>query len=218
MGMVFKDKPRTGKFANKAGSYEQAIRVKTPVINPGDPVEIEQYFTGYGEIRSAKAICYPSGDLFNATDSYVLMSLKENEKGLLVFGGDKQPFKDTGITIDLNAGILHEGWRECTLFFDITQGGTPQLLTETKQDEAPFKYHLLTLKKIKPGNYYIEFYLSYFNGEVWKSSSKKVEFKIQNFFERHDVVLGWLALAVTISALVRFTLIPIIQWIATLCS
>ena len=73
----------------------------------------------------------------------------------------------------------------------------PQILTETKQQEAPIKYHLTTLKNIKPGVYYLDFYFSYFNGDVWRSDCRKVEFKVQNCLERHSVLIGWLALLAT---------------------
>lgn len=213
---MLKDKPRTGKFAERPGSYEQAIRVLTPVISSGETVEVEQYFTGYGEIKSAKVVFYPSDDFFDSKVSYILNSIKEKTKDVLVFGGNKTRFESTGVTFGLQ-GFMKEGWEESTLFIDTGDGPAPQVLTETKQDEAPFKYVLTTLRTIKPGTYYLEFYFTYFNGEVWKSSSKKIEFRVQNFFERHDVVIGWLALAATISALARFIVVPTVMWLAALC-
>ncbi|MEZ9200673.1 hypothetical protein [Shewanella sp. 10N.286.54.B9] len=205
-------KPRKGKFAEKSGSYEQALRIKTPVISPGETIEIEQFFTGYGDIKSAKALFYPSDDVFDKDKSYVLNSIKEKEPGLIVFGGHKKKFDNTGITFSLS-GIQKEGWEESTLFIDTGEGEPPQILTETKQDEAPFKYHLTTLNNIKPGRYFIEFCFIYYNGESWKSSSKSAEFKIQNFFERNDTFIGWVALAATISALIRFAVIPVGSWL-----
>ena len=205
-------KPRKGKFAEKSGSYEQALRVKNPVISPGGTIEVEQYFTGYGDIKSAKAVFYPSDDIFDKDKSYILNSIKEKEPNLIVFGGNKKFFEDTGVTFAL-AGIQKDGWEESTLFIDTGEGEPPQILTETKQDEAPFKYHLTTLKNIKPGSYFLEFCFIYYNGETWKSSSKSIEFKVQNFFERNDRFIGWLALAATASALIRFAIIPVVIWL-----
>jgi hypothetical protein len=209
---VLKDKPRTGKYSGKFGAYEQALRIKTPVISPGEKIEIEQYFTGYGEIKSAKGVFYPSDDVFDKKKSYVLVGLKEKEKDLFVFGGERKTFTDTGITFSF-AGFIKDGWDESTLFVDIGEGEPPQILTETKQDNAPFEYHLETNQNIRPGTYFIEFCFTYYNGNVWCSSSKTAEFKVQSFFERHDTLIGLVALAATISALVRFAIIPMASWI-----
>jgi len=205
-------KPRNGKFAERHGSYEQALRVAKSVISPGDLIDIEQYFTGYGEIKSAKTVFYPSDDVFDKEKSHVLVGVKEKEPGLIVFGGQKKNFENTGITFGL-MGIQKEGWDESTLFIDTGDGHPPQVLTETKLDEAPLKYRLTTEKNIKPGIYTIEFCFTYFNGNVWKSSNKSIEFKVQNFFERNDVLIGWIVLAATISALIRFAVIPISSWL-----
>ncbi|WP_347332827.1 hypothetical protein [Marinimicrobium locisalis] len=207
-----KEKPRSGKFAERHGSYEQALRIKKSVISPGDAVEVEQYFTGYGEIKSAKAVFYPSDDVFDKEQSYVLHSIKEKEPDLIVFGGIKDRFTSTGITLGL-VGLQQEGWDESTLFVDTGDGHPPQVLTETKQDDAPVKYYLTTPKNIRPGIYFLEFCFTYYNGDGWKSGTKSIEFKVQNFFERNDTVIGWVALAATVSALFRFAVIPMGGWL-----
>jgi len=105
-------------------------------------------------------------------------------------------------------GIKGHGWNADTQFFDVSSGPIPQIFTETKSVEAPFKYVLKTAKKIKPGMYYLEFVFTYFNGEKWVSSTKNIEFKVQNFLERHAVSIGVLAMVASLSALIRFVFVP----------
>lgn len=80
-------------------------------------------------------------------------------------------------------------------------------------DDAPFKYELTTKKSIKPGDYSLQFILTYYNGETWKSDSQSVEFKVRNFLERNDVLIGVFALVASIIAIVTVGIIPLINWI-----
>jgi hypothetical protein len=211
---MLKEKPRMGAYADSDGSYEQVLRLLTPVVDPGDDVIVEQLFTGYGEIKHAKLTFYPNDDVFFPDKSYILNGLYEKESNLWVFGKDKHKFENTGVTFGFG-GMKTDSWDESTLFFDVGGDDSLQILTETKQDEAPFKYVLRTKKDLKPGTYSLEYYFTYFNGSSWKSSTRKIDFKVRNFLERHDVLIGSIAIVASISALVRFVVIPLGQW---LCS
>jgi len=48
------DKPRNAKNWDKPGSYKTIFRVLSPVLDRGDMLEVEQFFSGYGEIENAK--------------------------------------------------------------------------------------------------------------------------------------------------------------------
>lgn len=87
------------------------------------------------------------------------------------------------------------------------------IFTETKQDEAPFKYVLKTDKKLKPGMYYLEFVFTYFNGARWMTSTKNIEFKVQNFLEKNAISIGVLAILASLSVLTRFVFIPALIWV-----
>jgi len=71
------NKPRNGENAEKAGAYEQCLKLITPVIHPGDIIEIEQYFTGYGEISGAKIAFYPSSEIFDRDNSHIIKASKK---------------------------------------------------------------------------------------------------------------------------------------------
>ncbi|MEZ9739850.1 hypothetical protein AB4283_19990 [Vibrio splendidus] len=209
---MLKEKPRMGAFASSDGSYEQVLRLLTPVVDPGDEVIVEQLFTGYGEIKHAKLTFYPNDDAFFPDKSYILNGLYEKEENLFVFGKDKHKFENTGVTFGFG-GMKADSWDESTLFFDVGGEESLQILTETKQIEAPFKYVLCTKNNLKPGTYSLEYYFTYFNGTSWKSSTRKIDFKVRNFLERHDVLIGYIAIAASLSALVRFVALPVGKWL-----
>jgi len=88
-----------------------------------------------------------------------------------------------------------------TQFFDWPQNAdvdvVPTIATERKLRKAPITYELRTQRNIKPGRYYLEFYFVYNDGKGWKTSTKKVEFTVRNFLERHAVWIGKMALFAT---------------------
>ncbi len=205
--MEWPEKPRMGKFSEKNGSYEQGFKVSSTVLNPGDSIVIEQYFTGYGNIRRAKTVFFPISDIFDKEKSYVLHSIKIDSSGLHTFGGSKDGIQDTGVSFSLQ-GMKNKGWEESTMFMDIDNGedvefSIPQLMSELKLGEAPFKYHLTTSKNILPGPYSLEFHFIYFNGDAWKSSVKKIDFKVQNFFEQFNKEIFFLGIFFTSMAFIK---------------
>lgn len=183
--------PRHGPEADKTGSYEQVFMLHNPVIQPGDTLRLQQFVTGYGDIRYAKLVFYPPPEIFNSERSFVINGFRD-EGGKLAWGGKKQPVHSKGFTSFL-AGVgsdkHHAGWHVHTMFFDVhapEPGMQPQIATETSQEYAPFDYQLVTNQDILPGKYSLEFHLTYFNGAAWKTSSKKVDFSVQNWYERNE--------------------------------
>lgn len=211
------EKPRMGLNASDEGAYEQVIKLVNPVINPGDTLEVEQFFTGYGSITGVKLGFFPNVDVFVSEGSNMISGLYEKSSEEYAFGGHVQPFDNTGLHINLTgSGIKMEAWNEeekPTLFCDVSDNETPQIMTEMKLENPPVKYVLKTNKKIRPGMYSLEFYFTYHNGTSWKVSTRKAEFKIRNFLERHDVLIGGVAILASVSALVRFALYPWIVWL-----
>lgn len=212
-----KHKPRLGKHAECTGAYEQSIKLITPVINQGDLVLAEQYFTGYGKIDSAKIAFYPSASIFDGDKSFIVNGIK-NQNGKLLNGASRFPFTDVGVAITMQ-GVGRSDWEDsdATQFFDVSEGDLPQIYTETKQEEAPFKYELKTKRNIRPGTYSLEFIFTYYNGECWVTTTKNIEFKVQNFLEKYSVQIGIIAGLASISALIRFAVIPIGKWLSQFC-
>ncbi|QHD06567.1 hypothetical protein PspR76_12900 [Pseudomonas sp. R76] len=108
------------------------------------------------------------------------------------------------------AGLSYTPDDESTMIFDVEQASKrPILASEKKLNHAPFEYTLKTKKALSPGEHYIDFYLTYFNGEKWITSKERVSFKIRNFFERHAKTISALAIIASISGIIRFLASPI---------
>jgi hypothetical protein len=208
--------PRRGPFADEPGAFDQAIKITTPIVDPGETVQIEQYFVGYGSISAAKMLFYPSNDIFDLSHSRIVNGLTEVEKGRLQFGGQSNALAVDGGVARLG-GLKTPTWREETLFFDLEGsddvGPAPVIATEVRLGRAPFEYALKTRRAIRPGKYSIEFYLVYYDGKAWRTNSKRAEFHVRNVLERHQISIGLLAVVSTVSALWRFVALPLWEWL-----
>ncbi len=74
----------------------------------------------------------------------------------------------------------------------------PMLITEHQLGKAPFEVHLVTSKKARAGSHTLQFLLTYFNGEVWKTSVRDATIVVPSFYERHTVALWAVGIVVAI--------------------
>lgn len=203
---------RSALNGDKPGSYQLATRSGKTTINSGEILEFEQYLTGYGNIQTPKLQAYISTDAFELESSYIRNSLVRTELNgefKLSWGNQKDKLSDTGFTF-LMQGISHREGDESTMLFDaMPMSKNPILLSEQKLEHAPFEYTLKTKKSLSPGEHYIDFYLTFFNGERWVTSKERVNFKIRNVFERHAKKISALAIIASLSGLIRFIVAPI---------
>lgn len=200
------DKPRGKKYADAPGAYQLATRVEHNVIDPGEVLNIEQFITGYGNIAQAKIYCLISSQLFDKERSHIKTGLQPNDDpehpAPLRWGRDEH--KPDDMFVLALSGVRKEGWDESTIFFDAPFPGN-QIITERDLKGPPFEYSFKTHKHLKPGDHYIDFYLTYFNGEKWVSTKERISFKARNFFERHSKAFTSLAIIASICAILRFT-------------
>lgn len=194
-------RPRMAKHAEKTGAYLLASRINSTVVDPGKYFDFEQYITGYGDISSAKLQCYISGDIFESGQESYLRSGLALKDGKPWFGSSDYYLDSVGFTCHL-AGI--NNWGESTPFFDSEVNGLSSLVTEKKLKNAPLTYRLKIKKSVKPGDYRIDVYFTYFNGEKWQCSRETVSFKVRSFFERWSTPLSILGVIVAVAALFRF--------------
>ena len=219
MGFItFKNKPRTGKYADEIGAYHLASRVFSKTINPGDIFEFEQYITGYGDSQCPKMQCYISSEIFDKENSYILSSLKQ-DGNKISFGNQSDKIGDEGFTCHL-AGAMAEGWDESTQIFDkyCDSAGARSLFTESKAENAPFHYKLKLKDNVKPGDYSIDFYFTYYDGHRWQCSKESVDLKVRNFFEKHAKVISSLAILATSLSIFRFGVLPFAKWLVSVFS
>lgn len=214
---VNNDEPQEGLYYDKAGSYKQVFRVHTPVIDKGEKIKIEQFFSGYGINHFSKLVFFCSKDIFEQDSSLITYGYKENEidkdgKKSFEYGGEKKEFDKIGMFFDLSGAIKLNDWKHPTMYFDVNQSNCRQISTEMVVNESPFKYELKTKKNIKPGLYYLEFNYTYFNGVKWETDNRVVEFKVRNFIERHDTLIGVIATIASILAILGLGILPFFQW------
>lgn len=207
----FNNKPRTGKYADEIGAYHLASRVFSKTINPGEVFEFEQYITGYGDIRTSKIRCYISYEIFDKEKSFVISSIKA-ENDTISFGNKEDKVGDEGFTCHLQ-GVKHEGWDDSTLMFDVGREneGAKSIFTESKVGYAPFHYKLKLKDNVKPGDYTISFYFTYYDGHQWQCSRENVDLKVRNFFERNAKVISSLAIIATGLSIIRFGVLPVLN-------
>lgn len=176
----------------KIGHYDIAIRLLNPVIKKGDTLNVEIYITGYGQISGAKLVFYPSSDLFQISTSKVSYDIYSKE-GKLYHGNTESFISRNGTTLPLTGGQEPQDDNELpTIFVDILDSGY-QISTEVRSGKAPIEFNLHTLKSVKPGQYSLDFYFTYFNGSEWSGSQQSVSFTIQNILQRHENIAASLA-------------------------
>ncbi|MCD9506126.1 hypothetical protein [Photobacterium phosphoreum] len=210
--ITFKDKPRTGMYADEIGAYHLASRVFSKTINPGETFKFEQYITGYGDIRNSKIQCYISSEIFDKENSCVINSLKK-DGNKIGFGNQSNQIDDEGFTCYLS-GVQADNWDESTLFFDKggDSKGSKSVFTESKAENAPFFYKLKLKNDVKPGDYSITFYFTYYDGHRWQCSKETVDLKVRNFFEKHAKIISSLAIIATSLSIIRFGFLPLAKW------
>lgn len=204
--------PRTGKNSEEKGHYDFVARITNAIVDRGDTIVVEIFFTGYGVIDNSKFAFYPSISILDLNGSSCLYSIKSevsaNGGEVLSWGGLEWKFDkgtETGVVIDLSAGIVHSSWRDQTptLFFDAFQiTPCPVISTETTQlDKAPITFKLKINKKASPGSHFLHFGFTYYNGSEWGGSTQQIPFTIKNTFQRHEILIAWIGLVGVILAL-----------------
>ena len=214
---IFKYKPRTKIDFDKPGNYDLVIQIQKSEIDPSSPLDIDIYFSGYGEIRGSKIFFSNEENIFNDESSYVLTDLGSNNKDPFYWGYTKQSIKGEvsrfviGLqgagTSDPNAD---KDWKVATPFIDLPSAGAESdstnflILTELKLGTAPISIHLGDCSK-NYGNHNFTIVFTYFNGKEWKGQSKTLSYHINNPIESHPVwtwIAGIIAFFITVLGIV----------------
>ncbi|WP_445672424.1 hypothetical protein [Pseudomonas inefficax] len=202
--------PRNWENSEACGSFALASRVSEAVLNPGETLKFEQFITGYGEIKQCKIQCYISSDIFEHTASKITHGINKDPKsGMITWGQQSHNVGGEGFHIIFN-GLQAPQWNESTVFFDATPG---MLATEIILTKAPLDYALKTKKNIKPGAHYLDFYMTYFDGYEWRITKERVDFRINNSFEKHSSLISFLAFAALIVTILHDGIGPALELI-----
>lgn len=195
--------PRAGPFGDRPGVYSLVAKLFTPVINRGGLVSFQLFFSGYGEIKIGKVFLTLPAEIFDARKAKISTDFFfDGTKKKWWWGANPSYGQLTqSIVITQTGGVKLDWWEDTTQFFNPGDETTIHLSTEsvTTKDPSdvrgsgPMNFDLSTHGNIRPGNYSIDIVFSYFNGEAWCASPKRVEFKVQNFLERFATEIGIVA-------------------------
>ena len=179
--------------ADCPGAYGLVLKLQNSVLDPGDPVLLEIYISGYGQIESTKLVIYPSVTAFDPEQSDYQMGAKL-EDGLVTFGNQVCPLDPSGTG---NTMTLAED-----LFMDVPDSPLMILTEKRLGGSAPVQLNFHLLKKARPGSHAIAMRLTYFNGNAWASSDGLATVKVRNLFERHEGTVWVLGFAVAVLGIV----------------
>jgi hypothetical protein len=173
----------------------------TPILDPGDALRIELFFTGYGEINQAKLFFFPSDAVFDIQKSWVESGFHKTADGF-AWGGSRELFLNSEMAMLVSfQGLQLQGWTEKTSFLD-ADAHVNVIATEMKYcGKAPLELSLQTAKNIKPGKYYIEFCFTYYDGQKWRSNTRRAEFTVRTFIERHQQKVAIWGIVASVSGL-----------------
>lgn len=104
------------------------------------------------------------------------------------------------------AGVTGDNWTAPSLFFDATNQpesstGIHRIATETKTPNAPVEFSLQTHRTIPPDTHRLYFYMTYFNGQEWKTAKQAVDLMVRNFFQRNEAFTWTVGILAFIAAL-----------------
>jgi len=200
--------PRIKQNYDSPGYYDISVSQDKSELDPGESLKISLFFTGYGQINMSKIAVHSSRLDFFDTSSYVMSDLKI-EGNEMTWGAVKHNFGN-GLWI-INMGGIESRTEDSSYYLGsyVDVDSHPSdlaIMTESMWQNAPITLYIKLKKNLEPGNYYINFYYTYYNGKTWAGSSRVVQVKVNNFIERHAV-----ALTIVTVVIALLGLIPVIE-------
>ena len=207
--------PRRKANYDKEGQYEVVAVANKKQLNKGEYLDVDVYFTGYGEIGLSKVFIVFSQNIVDSNNSIVTTSLKPLPNNRLMWGNET--FSINEITVlDMTGGIMvnKNNKDSASQYIDMTNEPADfGIITETKIQNAPISISYKIKDDIQEGEYSIAFYYTYFDGVKWKSSNSNVQFKVNSFIEEHILFFTVAGLVVAIIAAIPviFTIVEFYQ-------
>ena len=206
MPIDFGARPQNAQNSDQPGAYELVVRTTKVEVNPNDSTDVEVYVTGYGHIEGAKILFSPPPYFIDPAWVKVTYNIAVAPDGRMQFGVTESMFSEGGGILRLTGGVQVNGWPATSMFFDITdKPNDPAVIhmiaTEQKFDKAPLEFSLQTHKKIPAGSHPLNFYLTYFNGQEWKTDSKTIQLTVPNWFKQHEAItwtIGIISFLITV--------------------
>jgi hypothetical protein len=198
-------------------AYSLIIRNRTPIVKPGQTIEIEIFFSGYGIPEKNKLVVQCSSPyIINKTDpgTYTISigSDIDPSTGKIIGGGGNAnlvtaKMSDIGITVPLGKGFFAENTQQK----NIPDYGLEGIVSESVWDyNPPILFKINTAKNAPSGDYDISFVFTYGNEQNISQDYKTAQFHVSSWWERNQ---GWIGIVGAIIALLSLLTTAIFELI-----
>ncbi len=208
------ESPQAREYAGKPGSYSLVSRTSRANVDPGDALNVELFITGYGVIKGAKLLVYPSPGIYDVSKSSLTAGCRIVDNRL-IFGGQSWPMHPgCSFWIELESlGVKTHVWNAPNFFCDVKQNAH-LILTETAfpwtppegEFHGPVSLSLKMSNNVKPGQYDVRFVLTYYDGESWVTSSEAAQFSVRTWYQRNETFCQIMAISAAVIALLALVL------------
>ena len=182
-----------------------AVQVQNTELTPGDSLELDIYFSGYGEIEGSKLFFSTAKGIFQEDSSYVKHSLYR-DGNYLDWGRTTQYMKNPSRFSLTFSGLKLPDWKEPSIYLDFDDRDSNNYILISERDAiyAPIHIHFPIKQNAPSGNYYATLVYTYFNGQEWVGSTQRVDFKIDNWVEAHPRSAWGIGILVAIIVVIPF--------------
>lgn len=185
-------RPQKGDSSHYPGNYEVSPSMDKTQVSGGDAVHLQVFYTGYGMCRFNKTYINVSAPVFERTSTIeagvkIVKPIDGTDTNeVLQFQKNKTMF---GYYNRINfhfAGLDPNGtWGYKTPFFDVLPNKNQNtIMTEMNiGGEAIVTGDLHVKRWVSGGDYSMNVYFTYFNGQEWKTSVASLPFHIMHWWE-----------------------------------
>ncbi len=186
------DRSRTKGKAGAPGNYELVMSVNKAQVNKGDSFFVEVFLTGYGQIEHSKILMSTStSEIFDKIIvKHSLGGVIRDGKqsifwGNLINQNNKFPailMLNTGVSFtEKDTLVRYDGYSDFSK--DTIEN---QILTEERMINPPISFQVFIKDKARADNYKLSLYLTYYNGNEWKSSISTLDFRINTWTQKNE--------------------------------
>ncbi len=207
-----KNIPYTSKFA-----YTLMIGNRTPVVSPGEKIELEIYFSGWGIPEKVKLQCnfsFPELiDLHNPGNLSYCIKLAQDSKTEQLSPVAGTPFI-TNVKIDYYGftSIVNPAYFFRLPMDKMPDNGFPRIMAESAWDtHPPLLVQLNTSPKAPSGDYYISLVFTYGNSENILQDSQTTQIHVNSWWERNQGWVSFLGILIALLSLIVTAIFSVIQ-------
>lgn len=183
-------------------SYRLITRTDTPTINPGNPIEIDVFISGYGKIEKNKFNLYHSSkNLVNSNNpgkiEWTIQVAKDKKTGKIIQPVSGNQYKgihkldSQGTYVTINEGYFLDDPK-----LEFEKNALPRIMSESTWDRLfPFSVVINTLTNAKPGNYGIDLIFTYSADNEISTDQKTVVIHVTSWKERHEKALWFIGIS-----------------------